>query len=862
MSKNLLIVESPAKAKTIEKFLGKDFTVKSSYGHIRDLAEDTKDRKAIEVDKRYATHYEVPVEKRKVVQELKEWVKKVDEVWLATDEDREGEAISWHLAEVLKLDVRSTKRIVFREITKQALQNAVQNPRTIDMHLVDAQQARRVLDRLIGFELSPLLWRKIRKDLSAGRVQSVAVRLVVEREREIMDFKSQAFFKAMAIFPVKNSKGTLTNVKANWNKQFDQIGDARQFLERCIPSSYRVEKIDVRPSYRRPAAPFTTSTLQQEASRKLGFSVSRTMSVAQQLYEAGHITYMRTDSTNLSESALHSIAQEIETQFGKKYVKTRQYKSKNANAQEAHEAIRPTYIDKQQAGDSRDEQRLYELIWKRTIASQMEDAQLEKTTVDISVSAVKEGLFVAEGEVLKFDGFLKVYIESNDDDLDESEENPILPPMTIGQELNLKEITATERFTRPAPRYAEASLVKKLEELGIGRPSTYAPTIAKIMDPKRGYITRESRDGVERAYRVLHLDGEKIKNNNNPQQLISEQSKKEIVGAEKNKLFASDMGMIVTEFLSEHFTNVMDYKFTAKIEDELDEVANGKADWVKVIDDFYKPFHQLIESVSEDADRVKKERILGKDPKTGWTLLVRMGRFGPVAQIGTAEELGEAKPRYANLLKGQSLETIELDEALKLFEFPKTIGEYEGQEVVVGEGKFGPYVKYQESFISIPKGEDPQSIDLDRAIQLIQEKQQADAPIGSYEGKPITKGKGRFGPFVKWNNLFVSIPARSGIALETVTEAQAIGLIEEKVKKEESRYIQQWDELGIAIENGRWGAFIRMGKENYKLVDKEGKKLTPEQAAAITLDEVKALIEAQGGKIKEKKEKKPTKKKS
>lgn len=860
MSKNLLIVESPAKAKTIEKFLGKDFTVKSSYGHIRDLAEDSKSRKAIDTENNYATYYEVPPEKRKVVQELREWVRKVDEVWLATDEDREGEAISWHLAEELRLDVRSTKRIVFREITKQALQQAVQNPRTIDLHLVNAQQARRVLDRLIGYELSPLLWKKIRKDLSAGRVQSVAVRLVAEREREIQQFQSRSFYKVAALFPVRNAKDKLVDVKAQLNREYEDQGAARQFLERCIGALYKVEKIDVGPSFRRPAAPFTTSTLQQEASRKLGFSVSRTMSVAQQLYEAGHITYMRTDSTNLSETALQSIAQEVETLYGKNYLKTRHYKSKSANAQEAHEAIRPTYMDKHQAGEGRDEQRLYELIWKRTIASQMEDARLEKTTVDISISTVSDALLIAQGEVLKFDGFLKVYMESNDDEAEEDEENPILPPLTIGQMLDLKEMTATERFTRPAPRYTEAGLVKKLEELGIGRPSTYAPTIAKIMDPKRGYITRESREGTERSYTVLRLDAAQI--GKNTAQAISQIARKEMVGADKNKLFASDIGMIVTEFLSEHFTQVMDYRFTAKIEDELDEVAEGKANWVKVVDAFYRPFHQLVQNVGEEADRVKKERLLGKDPKTGHSVLVRMGKFGPVAQIGSPEEIGDAKPRYANLPKGTFLETIALEEALLLFQFPKTLGEYQGSEVSVGEGRFGPYVKYQEAFISIPKNEDPHAVDLERAIALIRQREQADAPIGHYQNKPITKGKGKFGPFVKWNGIYVSIPARSGIALETISQEQAVGLIEEKLQKEENRYIQRWDEWNLSLENGRWGPFIRMGKENYKLLDAEGKKMTAEQAEALTLDEVKAMVLAQGGKFKEEKKTKPKSKKS
>ena len=856
MGKNLLIVESPAKAKTIEKLLGKDFTVKSSFGHIRDLAQDSKAKKAIDIENAYRPNYIISPEKRKVVKELKDWVKKVDTVWLATDEDREGEAISWHLAEVLGLNVYTTKRIVFREITKPALQKAVQTPRTIDLNLVNAQQARRILDRLIGYELSPLLWRKIRKDLSAGRVQSVAVKLVVERERNILQFDPEPFFKVAANFLVENERGKQVTVKAQLNTKLETYDQAKQFLERCQNAIYEITDIKVKPTYRKPAAPFTTSTLQQEASRKLGFSVSRTMSVAQGLYEAGLITYMRTDSTSLSEVAIQNIANAIVTNYGQPYLNTRQYKSKSANAQEAHEAIRPTYIEKQQAGKSRDEKRLYELIWKRTIASQMSNARLEKTTVDIAISTVQENKFVAVGEVLKFDGFLKVYLESKDEDEEDDDNDAILPPMKKGQNLPVKEINATERFTRSKPRFTEASLVKKLEELSIGRPSTYAPTIAKIMDPRRGYITRETRDGVERKYKVLTFDKASA--------AISEATKTEITGAEKNKLFASDIGMLVTDFLSEHFERIMNYSFTANIEDRLDDIAKGKELWSEMLDTIYKPFHKLVEETLEGAERVNKERILGKDPASGLTLLVRMSRFGPVAQIGTPEELGEdTKPKYANLKREQSLETITFEEALVLFQYPKVLGEYEGEELSINEGRYGPYIKWKGAYISIPKGTDILAVDYSFAVRLAEEKKAADAPVAHYEGEPITKGKGRFGPYVKWKKLFVSIPAKSGITLENVTADQAVELVKEKIKKEAERYIHQWEEYDVSVQNGRWGPFIKVGKKNFKLLNKEGKKMDKEAAAQVTFEQVKALVEDQGGVIKEpKKAKKKTTKKT
>jgi DNA topoisomerase I len=852
MAKNLLIVESPAKAKTIEKYLGSDFIVKSSMGHIRDLIKDSKDKKAIEVDNQYKANYEISPEKFKVVKDLKEALKKVDHVWLATDEDREGEAISWHLAEVLNLNVKTTKRIVFHEITKPALLKAVANPRLIDVDLVNAQQSRRVIDRLVGFELSELLWRKVKTGLSAGRVQSVAVRLVVEREREIDEFNSNAFFRVTARFNVKNKdKSSLvtarlhsSNNRSEENK-FEGEKEARSFLEKCNQAIYTVSDISVKPTKRSPAAPFTTSTLQQEASRKLFFSVSKTMRVAQSLYESGHITYMRTDSTNLSDEALRNIEKNVVNSFGKEYHKYRTFSSKKG-AQEAHEAIRPTYMEKQNVSGDRDEQRLYELIWKRTMACQMADAQLEKTVVDIDISTVKEAFFQSVGEVLKFDGFLKLYLESKDEDEEEDGEDSILPPMLKGQKLDLKEMEAVERYTRPPFRYTEASLVKKLEELGIGRPSTYAPTIEKIMDPKRGYITKSSRDGVERPYTILTL----IPSDNNQSKIV-ESSKKELVGADKNKLFASDLGKQVTDFLVKYFDKIMNYSFTAKIEDELDEIAEGKLESHKMLDTVYQPFHKSVKTTFDEAERVTGERILGVDPVSGLTVLVRIGKFGPVAQIGSTEELGEnVKPNYANLHKNQSIETVGLEEVLELFKFPKTLGLYNGSEVVISEGRFGPYIKYNEKFISLNKGVDMLSFSLDDAISLIENKLEGDAPIGYYLEKPITKGKGRFGPFVKWNNLYISITKGSGFDFETINQEQSISLIVDKVEKENNKYLKQWDEHQIFIEKGKWGPFIRYAKKAYKLIDQNGKKIDPETINDLKLDDILISLESQGAKIK------------
>ncbi|MBL7815387.1 MAG: type I DNA topoisomerase [Saprospiraceae bacterium] len=829
MAKNLLIVESPAKAKTIEKILGSDFKVVSSFGHVRDLE---KGGLGVDVKNKFKPNYVVTPDKVRLVNQLKSDAKGSDEVWLATDEDREGEAISWHLCEVLKLDPRITKRIVFREITKPAIQKAVQNPRTVDLDLVDAQQARRVLDRLVGFELSELLWKKVKGGLSAGRVQSVAVKLVVEKEREIQKHTAKPYFKIDAEFIVPNKQERKVILKAESPERHDTEWGAREFLEKCRGAIYKIAKIEVKPLKRKPTAPFTTSTLQQEASRKLGFSVNRTMQNAQRLYEAGHITYMRTDSTNLSELAISSIAKEIETSFGAQYVQTRRFKTGKESAQEAHEAIRPTYIEKRNVSGDRDEQRLYELIWKRTIASQMADAELEKTVVDIAISTLPTSKLVAEGEVIKFDGFLKVYIESKDEEDDDAK--GVLPPLSIGQALDFNEMSATERFTRPPARYTEAALVKDLEERGIGRPSTYAPTISKIMEENRGYVEKVTRDGVQRSFTVLNLakDGQ-----------ITEKMSSEMTGALKNHLVPTDMGMLVVDFLDKHFDEIMNYRFTADVENKLDDVADGKRNWVEMISKFYDPFHEEVVKTIAEAERVSGERLLGKDPVSGRTVLVRMGKYGPVAQIGTPEELSEKeKPAYGNLQKGQSIETITLEEALRLFDMPKNLGDYEGMAASVGIGRFGPFVKFGDTFVSIPRTEDPLSMTLDRAIELFEEKRKAEAPVFMYKSLPITKGTGRFGPFIKWNDMFINVPKRFN--LETLTLDEAAELIEAKVEKEGNRYIHNWEKEKIAVENGRWGPFIRFGK-NMITLKHEGKKMTSEDAAQLTLEDVKKMIEVE-----------------
>ncbi|MCB9310239.1 MAG: type I DNA topoisomerase [Lewinellaceae bacterium] len=828
MSKNLLIVESPAKAKTIEKYLGKDFIVKSSYGHIRDL---DKGSKGIDIDNNFEPHYVVSPEKYKVVRELKAQVEKASEVWLATDEDREGEAISWHLAKELGLNINTTKRIVFSEITKPAIQNAVKAPRSIDMDLVNAQQARRVLDRLVGFELSEVLWRKVKNKLSAGRVQSVAVRLIVDREREIQNFEVTSFFRIIGYFKVKNARGEMVELKAEMNEKLATEKEAMDILERLKQAIFTVRSIEKKPVKKTPAPPFTTSTLQQEASRKLFFPVNKTMSLAQRLYEEGHITYMRTDSTNLSQTAISGISDAIHQEFGPKYLKIRTYKSKTANAQEAHEAIRPTYMEKKSISADKDLQRLYELIWKRTIASQMADAELEKTIVKIDMSTVKDKFLEATGEVLIFDGFLKVYIESTDDEDDDLK--GMLPPLKVGEVLQKTKIEGIQGFTRPPARYTEAGLVKRLEELGIGRPSTYAPTITKIMEIERGYITKESREGVERNYIVLTLEDK-----------IQRKVKTEVTGTTKNVLYPSDLGMVVTDFLNQHFTQVLDYSFTANVEDQLDKIASDGEDWKNMLKKFYFPFHETVDKTMETAERAKGKRELGKDPKTGYQVIAQMTRFGPVIQIGDRDELDEdEKPKFANLKPGQSLETITFEEAMDLFQLPKTLGTWEGSEVTVASGRYGPYIKYNDLFINLPKAKDPMQLEMDEAIVLIKEKISETAPFAHYQGMPITKGTGRFGPFVKWNDMFISIPAR--YKLDTITEAQAIEIIEIKIEKEANRYIQNWPAEKISLENGRWGPYIKFGKLNFKIPKVDGVTLQADQLRNVSLDEVKKWIEAE-----------------
>ena len=830
MSKNLLIVESPAKAKTIEKFLGGDFVVKSSFGHIRDL---DKGSSGVDIPNEFEPNYVITPEKRKVVKELKEHSAKASEVWLATDEDREGEAISWHLCEVLGLNPKITKRIVFSEITKTAIQKAVQNPRTVDIDLVNAQQARRILDRLVGFELSEVLWRKVKGKLSAGRVQSVAVKLIVEREREIQNFKVEPYFKVTAVFDVVNDRGEKVALKADLANRLPDIDSATSFIEKANGAIFKIRDIEKKPATRKPAAPFTTSTLQQEASRKLYFGVNRTMSVAQRLYEEGHITYMRTDSTNLGEEAIASISQQITNEYGERYLKVRKYKSKTANAQEAHEAIRPTYIEKNTISGNVDEQKLYDLIWKRTIASQMSDAQLEKTVVDIGISTMSDASLRAEGEILKFDGFLKVYMESRDDD-DDDDVKGMLPPLTVNQTLPLNVMNATEKYTRPPSRYTEASLVQKLEELGIGRPSTYAPTISKIMETERGYVTKESRDGEIRKYRVVLLKDNKV----------TETTETETTGATSNRLYPSDLGMIVTDFLDEHFDNVMNYSFTAEVEDKLDLVASGAFEWKTMLKDFYFPFHSLIENTIENADRAKGKRVLGIDPKSGKSVVVQITRYGPVVKIGDGEEIAaDEKPQFANLKPGQSIETIGLEDALELFKLPKSFGEYRGQDLQVNNGRFGPYVKLGDVYANLAKGVDPLELTKEAAIEIISVKLKENEPLGQFKGLDITKGKGRFGPFVKWKDLFVNVTKKYDF--ENLTEKEAIELIESKIDKEANRFILQWPEENIAIENGRWGPFIRYKKASVKLPKVDGKKLEPEDLQDLKVETVKEWIEAE-----------------
>ncbi|MBK6264711.1 type I DNA topoisomerase [Marivirga sp. S37H4] len=769
MSKNLVIVESPAKAKTIEGYLGKDYKVLSSYGHVRDLQ---KGNNAIDVKNGFTPTYEISKDKKELVKLLTKEAKLAEMIYLATDDDREGEAISWHLKEALKLDDTRIKRIVFREITKSAIQNALNSPRTIDDDLVNAQQARRILDRLVGFELSPILWKKIKTGLSAGRVQSVAVRIVVEREREIDKFKAQSFYKIQAVFEVEGGK----TLKAELPGRFSTEKEAREFLEKCINADFSIGKLEKKPAKKTPAPPFTTSTLQQEASRKLGFSVSQTMSLAQRLYEAGKISYMRTDSLNLSDDAVKSATAEISSEYGNEFVQTRKFKTKSAGAQEAHEAIRPTNFSSKEAGSDYNEKRLYELIWKRAIASQMADAQIEKTNVSIDISTTNETLS-ASGEVIKFEGFLKVYIESVDeDDEQESEAKGMLPPLKLGQDLQLNKMTSREGFTRPPARYNEATLVKKLEELGIGRPSTYAPTISTVQ--KRGYVIKEFREGKERKYVELILEGKKIVRSENT----------EITGTEKNKLYPSNLAMVVNDFLVEHFPNVTDYNFTAKVEKEFDEIAKGLKQWNQMIEHFYGDFHAKVdEAESLERKDVNTGRELGIDPKTGKKVIVRLGKFGPLVQLGETPEEGDEegeKPKFASLRKGQFIESITLEDALELFKLPRDIADYEDQKMVAAIGRFGPYIRHEGKFYSIPKEDDPLEINAERAIEIIEEKRKADREKfikGFDEDAEMQILNGRWGPYIKAGKKNVKIPKDK--EPESLTYAECVELAEKTPEK-------------------------------------------------------------------------------
>ena len=749
MIDNLVIVESPAKAKTIEKFLGKEFRVASSMGHIRDLSK--KDF-GIDINNNYSPEYIVPNDKKKVVTDLKKLAKEAKTIWLASDEDREGEAIAWHLSEVLKLDPNKTRRIVFSEITKEAIQESIKNSRIIDQNLVNAQQARRILDRLVGFELSPVLWKKVKPSLSAGRVQSVAVRLIVEREREINNFSPSSSFRVSGNFNTEKSvEGKKYSLAAEASKRFSDEKQASAFLEKCSKAEFKVSDVVKKPAKKSPAPPFTTSTLQQEASRKLGFSVSQTMTLAQRLYEAGYITYMRTDSVNLSQLALNTTKKVILEEFGENYSNRKNYVTRSKGAQEAHEAIRPTYVENKNIDGSPAEKRLYDLIWKRTVASQMSDAQFEKTTVTIDISNAEEK-FIAQGEVLKFDGFLKLYIESSDEESGDEETKGLIPPLKSNKVLYREKITAIQRFTSPPPRYTEASLVKKLEDLGIGRPSTYAPTISTIQN--RGYVIKEDRDGKERKFIVLSLANGNIKKS----------EEKEIYNREKAKLFPDNIGMIVNDFLLQYFKEILDYNFTATVEKEFDDIASGKREWTKMIDSFYKPFHKRVEKTIEVSTYTKGEREIGVDPASGKTVIARMGRYGPIVQIGITSSESSEKPRYASLLKGQHLETITLEEALALFQLPRSVGEIDGKEMVVGIGRFGPYVRHNNKFYSLKKGiDDPYSITAERAIELINEKIEQDKNriIKTFPDEPeLQILNGRWGPYISYKKKNYRIPKK------------------------------------------------------------------------------------------------------
>ena len=810
MPKNLVIVESATKAKTIEKILGQDFKVVSCVGHISDLPVKEL---GVDVDNDFKPKYIIPTEKKPVIKDLKKFVSESDKVWLASDEDREGEAIAWHLYENLNLTNKDYDRIVFHEITKNAILTALDSPREINYNLVNAQQARRVLDRLVGYELSPVLWRKVKTGLSAGRVQSVSVRLIVEKEREIKNFLTNSTFKSIGIF--KNSSGV--NLKAELNNKFDSSDEVKLFLQKNINSIYTVSNVEKKPAKKSPTPPFTTSTLQQEASRKLGFGVTRTMSTAQKLYEAGLITYMRTDSVTISEEAKTSILSKIESKYGDSYVNLRNYKNKNKSAQEAHEAVRPTDISVEDISSDYDQQRLYQLIWRRTISSQMSDAQIERTVVNIDSNSFDE-IFIARGEVIKFDGFLRVYNEGTDDEV--QEEKGTLPQLNVNENLDLVNIISRESFSRPPSRYTEASLVKKLEELGIGRPATYATTISTIQN--RGYVSKGENEGQERTYKSIEL-----KNGN-----IIESTSTEKTGSNKGKLVPTDIGIIVNDFLVDNFNNILDYGFTAEVEKSFDKIAEGNQNWTDTIKQFYTDFHTNVNIVKDTAERQSGEKILGDDPASGRVVKVRLGKFGPIAQIGTIDD--EDKPIFASLTKDQQLDTITLNEALELFKFPKEIGTYKGETVTVNNGRYGPYLKYSSKSISIPKEIDPHSVNIDSAVPLIDEKLKSDEPIHIYNDLPVIKGKGRFGPFIKWNEMFINVNKTYDFDNLTVDNIEE--LIELKLKKEKEKLITEWVNEGIKLEKGRWGrSIISMGKKKIEIP----KEIDPK---TITLDIAKEYL--------------------
>jgi len=782
MPKNLVIVESATKAKTIEKILGQDFKVVSCVGHISDLPVKEL---GVDVENDFKPKYVIPTEKKTIIKDLKKFVKNSEKVWLASDEDREGEAIAWHLYENLDLVNKDYERIVFHEITKNAILNALESPREINYNLVNAQQARRVLDRLVGYELSPVLWRKVKAGLSAGRVQSVSVRLIVEKEREIKSYISKSSYKPVAVFETESG----SKFKAELNEKYQSSNEVKEFFDKNFNSKFSIDNIEQKPAKKSPTPPFTTSTLQQEASRKLGFGVTRTMSAAQKLYEAGLITYMRTDSVTLSDEAKSSIIQKIEAKYGKEYVNLRDYKNKNKSAQEAHEAVRPTNIDVEDITSDYDQQRLYQLIWRRTISSQMSDALIERTTVKIKSSKYNP-CFIAKGEVITFDGFLRIYNEGTDDEVEE--EKGILPQMRINESLNLLNITSRESFTRPPSRYTEASLVKKLEELGIGRPATYATTISTIQN--RGYIAKGVNEGIEREFNFLEFNLNEIKH----------LKLKEKTGSNKGKLVPTDIGTIVNDFLVDNFNNILDYGFTAQVEKNFDKIASGDQNWTDIIKLFYSDFHENVNEVKDNAERQSGEKVLGSDPTSGRIVKVRLGKYGPIAQIGTIDE--EEKPIFASLTKDQQLDTITLDEALELFKFPKQIGTYKDEIVTVNNGRYGPYIKFSTKSISIPNDIEPNSINLDEAIQLIDQKLKSEEPVYIYDDKPVTKGKGRFGPFIKWNDMFINV--NKTYDFDNLSDKEIEELIELKIQKEKDKLISEWLEEGIKVEKGRWGRSI------------------------------------------------------